>query len=123
MLEIIAFRTFEHFYKWLLRNHETSPGLWVKFYKKSSKIPSITWDEGVEVALCFGWIDSQKKSVDDICYVQRYTPRRKRSLWSKRNTETARRLIRQGKMHASGLKEIKLAKLEGRWVTCRGTGK
>ena len=114
-LKTKPFKTFDSFYEWLQKNHHKSDGIWLKFYKVSSGIESIAWDEAVEVALCFGWIDSQKKSLDEKSYIQRYTPRRRRSLWSKRNTETAKRLIKKRKMHASGLKEIKLAKLEGRW--------
>ena len=84
-------------------------------YKKDSGVKSINHDLALDEALCFGWIDGQAKSYDEKSYLQKFTPRRKRSIWSKRNTEKVQQLIDEGKMHSSGLAEIKAAKADSRW--------
>lgn len=112
---ILPFETSESFYEWLRLNHKTETELWLKLYKKGSGIPSIDWNEAVKVALCWGWIDGIKKSVDSECYVQRVTPRRAKSIWSKRNTEHVEALIEQGLMQPAGLTLVEAAKADGRW--------
>ncbi|MBQ0782939.1 MAG: YdeI/OmpD-associated family protein [Amphritea sp.] len=101
--------------RWLTSNHASESELWVKIYKKNTKIQSVTWDDVVIEALCWGWIDGIKKSIDDKAYLQRITPRKARSNWSKRNTEHAERLISEGRMMESGLVHIRAAKADGRW--------
>jgi len=101
---------------WLEKHHAETPELWVGFYKRDSGRPSITWPEGVDGALCFGWIDGQKKPYDNKSWLQRFTPRRPRSGWSKRNTAHVERLIKSREMAPAGLKEVKAAKADGRWT-------
>jgi uncharacterized protein YdeI (YjbR/CyaY-like superfamily) len=113
---IQPFETSESFYEWLRLNHKTETELWLKLYKKGSGIPSIDWNDAVKVALCWGWIDGIKKSVDSECYVQRVTPRRAKSIWSKRNTEHVEALIEQGLMQPAGLALVNAAKADGRWL-------
>lgn len=114
-LPIIHFESPEVWHKWLQENHETAPGLWLKIAKKSSGIPSVTYDEALEVALCFGWIDGQKGALDDQFWLQRFTHRRPKSKWSRINRDKATRLIKTGKMLPSGLQEVEAAKSDGRW--------
>ena len=100
---------------WLEANHASEAELLVKLYKKSSGIPSISWNELVIECLCWGWIDGVKKSLDAQSYVQRITPRKARSNWSKRNTEHVERLIEEGRMQEAGLVQVRAAKADGRW--------
>ena len=110
-----SFETPEGFYEWLRINHNTETELWLKIYKKASGIQSIDWSEAVKMALCWGWIDGIKKSVDGDCYTQRFTPRRAKSIWSKRNTEHVAALIEQELMQPVGLIHVEAAKADGRW--------
>lgn len=112
---VIAFQSQNNWRSWLSKNHSNTDGIWLRLYKKDSGIKSINHDGALDEALCFGWIDGQAKSYDDESYLQKFTPRRKRSIWSKRNAEKAKQLIKDGKMHASGLAEIESAKADGRW--------
>lgn len=114
-LKIQCFETRTDFQKWLAEHHQTASELWLKIYKKSAQKLSIDWEEAVIEALCWGWIDSIKKTYDKEAYVQRFTPRKKGSLWSKRNTEHVERLIREKRMQAPGLKTVQEAKADGRW--------
>jgi uncharacterized protein YdeI (YjbR/CyaY-like superfamily) len=114
-LPIIPFESREVWEAWLEEHHETSDGLWLKIAKKDSGIDSVSYSEALDVAICHGWIDSQKASFDDRFWLQRFTPRRPRSKWSKVNREKATGLIEQGKMKATGLKEVEMAKQDGRW--------
>jgi uncharacterized protein YdeI (YjbR/CyaY-like superfamily) len=100
---------------WLAKQHDKSAGVWVKLAKKDSGIPSVTYDEALDVALCYGWIDGQKKGFDDKYWLQKFTPRGPKSIWSKINTEKAERLIASGEMKPGGLKAIEAAKQDGRW--------
>lgn len=100
---------------WLEKNQGVSQGVWLQLAKKGSGIPSVTYAEAVESALCYGWIDGQAKSLDETFYRQKYTPRRKQSIWSKINRERAEELIRLGRMQPAGLREIERAKEDGRW--------
>ena len=112
---VMSFATQKDLGKWLKMNHVVERELWVKMFKKKSGIPSVTWDDVVIEALCWGWIDGVKKSIDEQAYFQRITPRTARSNWSKRNREHAERLITEGRMMESGLVHIRAAKADGRW--------
>lgn len=114
-LPVVTFSSADEFEVWLEENYETSKGIWLKFAKKGSGVPSVSRAEAVELALCFGWIDSQAKSVDDAYWMQKFTPRRPKSKWSRINRETAEALIAQGRMRPAGLKEVEAAQNDGRW--------
>jgi uncharacterized protein YdeI (YjbR/CyaY-like superfamily) len=102
--------------KWLARHHATSPGVWLVVAKKGTIKPTrLTYDLAVEEALCHGWIDGQGLRRDDATYKIRFTPRRSRSVWSKRNTVIVGRLTQEGRMHPSGIAEVERAKSDGRW--------
>src|ERR1041384_4901545 len=100
---------------WLAAHHNASPGLWLRFYKKSSGKLSLTYDQALDQALCYGWIDGQSKSENERAYLQRFTPRRPKSPWSRRNTQHIARLIEAGLMTPSGLAAVEAAKADGRW--------
>jgi uncharacterized protein YdeI (YjbR/CyaY-like superfamily) len=100
---------------WLARQNDKSAGVWLKIAKKDSNIPSVTYDEALDVALCYGWIDGQKKGFDDKYWLQKFSPRGPKSIWSKINTEKAERLIASDNMQPAGLKAIEAAKADGRW--------
>ena len=112
---IMTFETSKDLGEWLKVNHSTESELWVKIFKKSTGIQSVSWNDVVVEVLCWGWIDGLKKSIDDQAYLQRITPRTKRSNWSKRNTEHVERLISEGRMKESGLVHVRAAKADGRW--------
>lgn len=101
--------------RWLRVNHTSESELWVKIFKLKTGRPSVTWDDVVIESLCWGWIDGIKKSIDDQAYLQRITPRRPRSNWSKRNREHAERLISEGRMNEPGLVHVRAAQADGRW--------
>jgi uncharacterized protein YdeI (YjbR/CyaY-like superfamily) len=105
----------EAFEAWLEANGESSPEVWVRMAKKHTGIPSLDWSRAVEVALCFGWIDGQARRIDDDWYLQRFTPRRPRSTWSKVNRQKVEALTAAGRMRPSGLAEVERAKADGRW--------
>ena len=100
---------------WLARQHDKSTGVWLQIAKKDAGIPSVTYEEALDVALCYGWIDGQKKGFDDKYWLQKFTPRTAKSIWSKINTEKAERLIASGEMKPAGLQAIEAAKQDGRW--------
>ena len=112
---IMTFASPKDLGRWLKVNHAIESELWVKIFKKKTGITSVTWDDVVVEMLCWGWIDGVKKSIDDQAYLQRVTPRKARSNWSKRNTEHAERLISENRMMESGLVHIRAAKADGRW--------
>ncbi len=101
--------------EWLRQHHATERGLWLRLAKTASEMPSITYAEALEVALCYGWIDGQRKSYDADSFLQKFTPRGTKSVWSKRNRELVGRLIASGEMQLSGLPAIDAAKADGRW--------
>lgn len=105
----------EEFRAWLRDHHDASGGIWLKIAKKGSGLTTTTYDEALEVALAFGWIDGQKRSGDDTYWLQGFTRRGRRSLWSKRNREKAEALIDAGAMAPSGLAEVERARADGRW--------
>ena len=100
----------------MAKEHTRAPGLLLRIYKKDSGVPSVTYAEALDQALCFGWIDGQKLPFDANSWVQKWTPRRARSSWSKRNVAHVDRLIQAGQMTAAGLKEVEAAKADGRWT-------
>ena len=114
--ECHRFRSAADFRKWLTANHRKSTGIWLRTFKKDSRVPSVNYAEALDQALCFGWIDGQKRPYDAKSWLQRFTPRRARSGWSKRNTEHAERLLKAGQMTAAGQAEIDAAKKDGRWI-------
>jgi uncharacterized protein YdeI (YjbR/CyaY-like superfamily) len=114
-LPVILFETTHELNAWLEKHHTDSTGIWLRFGKKNSGILSINYDQALDEALCFGWIDGQTKSLDAQSYLQKFTPRRARSIWSKRNIEHIKRLENEGRMRPSGIKEAEAAKADGRW--------
>ncbi|EDM29555.1 hypothetical protein LNTAR_17433 [Lentisphaera araneosa HTCC2155] len=113
---IISFASPKDLGQWLKKNHHIKSELWVKIFKKNTGIPSVTWDDVVIEILCWGWIDGIKKSIDDKAYLQRITPRKVKSKWSKRNRDHVERLIKDGLMMESGLVHVRAAKADGRWA-------
>jgi uncharacterized protein YdeI (YjbR/CyaY-like superfamily) len=101
--------------EWLKLNHEAQRELWVRIFKKDSGMPTVTWNDCVVAAIAWGWIDGQRKSLDQLSFLQRLTPRRPRSNWSKRNCEHAERLIAEGRMQPPGLAHVQAARQDGRW--------
>jgi uncharacterized protein YdeI (YjbR/CyaY-like superfamily) len=100
---------------WLEENHADARGVWIKMAKKGSGIESVTAPQALELALCFGWIDSRREALDDEYFLQRYTPRQPRGRWSRINREKAQQLIAEGRMRPAGLAEVERAKADGRW--------
>jgi uncharacterized protein YdeI (YjbR/CyaY-like superfamily) len=112
---ILVFSRNTQWRKWLERNHDKSSGVWLRLAKKGSDKKSVSRGDALDIALCFGWIDGQARSEDDDTWLQKFTPRTKRSIWSKINREKVQALIGSGDMHAAGLSEIERAKKDGRW--------
>lgn len=112
---ILSFATAQDLGEWLALNHASENELWVKIFKINTGIQSVTWNDVVIEVLCWGWIDGVKKSLDDQAYLQRITPRTKRSNWSKRNTEHVERLLKEDRMKEAGLVHVRAAKEDGRW--------
>jgi uncharacterized protein YdeI (YjbR/CyaY-like superfamily) len=115
-LPVLAFPSREALAAWLEAEHAHATGLWLKIAKKDTGIPTVSYDEAVDLALCFGWIDGQKRSFDDRYWLQRLTPRKSRSKWSQINCARASKLIEAGLMRASGLAEVERARADGRWA-------
>ncbi|HEY0601611.1 MAG TPA: YdeI/OmpD-associated family protein [Herpetosiphonaceae bacterium] len=114
-LPIMAFARQQDWEQWLDQHHADSPGVWMQIAKKASGIESVNYTEALDVALCYGWIDGQKKTYDESSFLQKFTPRTPRSTWSKVNQGKVAALIESGKMQPAGLKEIERAKQDGRW--------
>jgi uncharacterized protein YdeI (YjbR/CyaY-like superfamily) len=112
---ILAFKTKKAWASWLEKNHSKSSGVWLRLSRKTSERKSPSREEALDVALSYGWIDGQAKSEGDETWLQKYTPRGKRSIWSKRNREKVQALIESGEMRPAGLAEIERAKKDGRW--------
>ena len=115
-LPIVPFGSQAEWRDWLEQNYTLHSGIWLQFYKKGSGTPTVTYAGALDEALCFGWIDGQMKRGDEKYYLQKFTPRRVRSMWSKRNTEHVARLEKEGKIAPSGWKAIEAAKADGRWA-------
>lgn len=113
--QILPFSSAAEWEVWLAQNSGLTQGLWLQIAKKGSGIPTVTYDEALDVALCHGWIDGQRKTHDDASFIQRFTPRRPRGFWSKRNVAKALALIESGRMRPAGLAEIEAARADGRW--------
>jgi uncharacterized protein YdeI (YjbR/CyaY-like superfamily) len=111
-----VFASKETWERWLDRNHGNEEGVWLKVAKKASRKRTVTVPEALEIALCYGWIDGQRKSLDEDHFLQRFTPRRGRSRWSRINRDKATALIEEGRMRPPGLAEVERAKADGRWA-------
>ena len=114
-LPILRFESPEAWEAWLAEQHDSSKGVWLQFAKKGKGVTTVNYAGALEVALCYGWIDSQGRSLDDTFYLQRFTPRGPRSKWSKNNVEKVAELIAGGRMQPAGLRPIEAAKADGRW--------
>ena len=114
-LPIVAFPSRDAWVNWLEAHHDSSSGVWLKIAKKGAGVPSVTYAEAVEVGLCFGWIDGQKAAFDERFFLQRFTPRRAKSIWSRINRDKIEELIARGEMRPAGLREVERAKADGRW--------
>jgi uncharacterized protein YdeI (YjbR/CyaY-like superfamily) len=112
---IHAFESARAWEAWLARHHARSPGVWLRIYKKASGKASVTYAEALDGALCYGWIDSQKRPQDALCWLQKFGPRRAKGGWSRINTARAERLIEAGRMKAAGVAEVAAARKDGRW--------
>ncbi|MBA3678241.1 MAG: YdeI/OmpD-associated family protein [Sphingosinicella sp.] len=111
------------FCQWLAEHYASEDEVWIKIHKLASGLPSITPKEAIDVSLCWGWIDAIRKGLDDTSYLQRYTPRRKKSIWSKINVDNVARLIEEGRMTEAGLKQVRAAQADGRWERAYDGGK
>jgi uncharacterized protein YdeI (YjbR/CyaY-like superfamily) len=114
-LPVLGFGDPDTWESWLAEHHAISPGVWLKIAKKGSGVPGVSYPEALEVALCYGWIDGQKGRLDDEYWLQRFTPRKAGSRWSKINTEKAAELIEAGRMQPAGMREVEAARKDGRW--------
>ena len=112
---ILSFSSQEEWEHWLELNYTLLSGIWLQFYKKGSGVPTVVYSEALDTALCYGWIDGQLKRCDENSYLQKFTPRRARSTWSKRNIDHVTRLGEEGKMKPPGWKAVEAAKADGRW--------
>jgi uncharacterized protein YdeI (YjbR/CyaY-like superfamily) len=121
--KVFEFEDAQSFYAWLATNHDSQTEVWIKIHKVNSGLRSITPKEAIDVALCWGWIDAVRKAHDDKSYLQRYTPRGKKSTWSQINVANVARLIEEGRMTEHGLRQVELAKADGRWDRAYGSGK
>jgi len=117
------FKTPQAFERWLVKHHASQTEVWIKLHKVRSGLQSITPKEAIDVALCWGWIDAVRRAFDDKSYLQRYTPRGKRSIWSKINVANVGRLEGEGRMTPHGMKQVELAKADGRWDRAYGGSK
>ncbi|MFB8399538.1 YdeI/OmpD-associated family protein [Streptomyces yangpuensis] len=115
-VEIVGFPDAAAFESWLAEHHTRQEGVWIRLAKKKSGIPSVTADELVDVGLCYGWISGQRRSLDELHYLQKYVPRRPRSLWSQVNVDEVAELTAAGRMREPGLAEVRRAQADGRWV-------
>jgi uncharacterized protein YdeI (YjbR/CyaY-like superfamily) len=116
---IRSFRTEAAFERWLSRHHDREPELWLRIFKKASGVPTVTAAQALDVALCWGWIDGIRKRFDDESFLQRYTPRRPKSLWSQVNRDNVARLVDAGRMTPHGMRQVEAAKADGRWDAAR----
>ena len=114
-IPVLSFSTQHEWHDWLDKNYADENGIWLRFYKKDSEIVSVNHTEALDEALCYGWIDGQAKKYDEKSWLQKFTPRRERSIWSKRNIASVERLDKAGRMQPSGIKEVERAKSDGRW--------
>lgn len=121
--KVLEFGNAESFYAWLAQHHATADEVWIKIHKLGSGLPSITPKEAIDVVLCWGWIDGVRKALDERSFLQRYSPRGRKSVWSKINTDNVARLIAEGRMTEHGLRHVEAAKADGRWDRAYASGK
>ncbi|MEO8058201.1 MAG: YdeI/OmpD-associated family protein [Burkholderiales bacterium] len=121
--KVREFANAEAFYAWLGQHHASEDEVWIKLHKVGSGLQSITPKEAIDVVLCWGWIDAIRKAFDASSFLQRYTPRGKKSIWSQINVDNVARLIRENRMTEHGLKQVDSAKADGRWQRAYGSGK
>ncbi|MDF2983227.1 MAG: hypothetical protein K0Q69_2999 [Devosia sp.] len=121
--KVLEFKDEQAFYDWLSKHHDSWDEVWIKIHKVGSGLPSITAKEAIDVILCWGWIDAVRKGFDDKSFLQRYTRRGRKSIWSKINVDNVARLIKSGRMTEHGLKHVEAAKADGRWDKAYGAGK
>jgi uncharacterized protein YdeI (YjbR/CyaY-like superfamily) len=114
-LPVISFESPQDFDDWLSLNHTQEKGFWLRYFKKGSNLPTITHDQAVDTALCWGWIDGLGNKYDEISYLVRFTPRRPKSIWSQVNVAKVEKLIQSGRMKPSGMIQVEKAKADGRW--------
>ena len=114
---VLDARTAQQWEQWLERNHDAASEIWLRLLNKNAPEPGMSYCEAVEIALCFGWIDSLARGYDDISRIQRFSPRKSRSAWSKSNVERVQRLVDAGRMREPGQRQIDAAKSDGRWPT------
>jgi uncharacterized protein YdeI (YjbR/CyaY-like superfamily) len=117
------FANAQDFHLWLALHHDTDDEVWIKIHKVGSGLTSIAAKDAIDVVLCWGWIDAIRKGLDDKSFLQRYTPRSKKSIWSQINVDNVARLIREGRMTEHGLRQVDAAKSDGRWQRAYGSGK
>jgi uncharacterized protein YdeI (YjbR/CyaY-like superfamily) len=121
--KVHEFETADAFYNWLARHHDREDEVWIRIHKVSSGLASITPKEAIDACLCWGWIDAVRKGLDDKSYLQRYTPRGRKSTWSKINVDNVARLTEEGRMTEHGLREVAAARADGRWDRAYASGK
>jgi uncharacterized protein YdeI (YjbR/CyaY-like superfamily) len=115
VLQVLPFETQKDWEVWLEEHHADTKGIWLKIAKKEARSPSVSYAEALDCALCYGWIDGQKAAFDDKYWLQKFTPRTAKSIWSKVNCGKAEALIAEGRMQPAGLRQVELAKSDGRW--------
>ena len=120
--KVHEFKDAASFYAWLGKHHDKEDEVWIKIHKAGSGLESITPKEAIDAALCWGWIDAIRKGLDDRSYLQRYTPRRGKSIWSQINVDNVTRLTKEGRMTEHGLAQVEAAKADGRWDRAYGSG-
>ena len=121
--KVLEFKDEQSFYDWLSKHHDSWDEVWIKIHKVDSGLPSINAKQAIDVILCWGWIDAVRKGFDDKSFLQRYTRRGRKSIWSKINVDNVARLIKSGQMTEHGLKHVEAAKADGRWDKAYGAGK
>ena len=121
--KVHEFEDAERFYDWLATHHDTQDEVWIKVHKLASGLKSITPKEAIDVVLCWGWIDAVRKGFDDNSFLQRYTPRGRKSIWSQINVANVARLIEEGRMTEHGLRQVEAARADGRWERAYGSGR
>ncbi len=121
--KVLEFKDEQAFYDWLSQHHDSWDEVWIKIHKVGSGLPSITAKEAIDAILCWGWIDAIRKGFDDKSFLQRYTRRGRKSIWSKINVDNVARLVNSGRMTEHGMKHVEAAKADGRWDRAYGAGK
>lgn len=121
--KVREFASADAFYTWLGEHHDHADEIWIRIFKVASGVPSITPKQAIDVCLCWGWIDAIKKSLDEKSFLQRYTPRGRKSVWSRINVDNVARLVEEGRMTEHGLRHVEAAKADGRWDRAYGGSK